>query len=108
MDKPALRVEKNAPGPFFVRANECMICRQCVYEAPELMDSGDEMGDPSSYFTRQPETPEEIQRALFAMKACCVAAVGYEGDDPAILARLAEWEAEEELRLQARRRAAGH
>ena len=68
------------------------------------MACDDEQGDASCYFTRQPQTPEEIERALRAIEYCCINAVGYEGNNPAILARIAELMAEEEQRHQARLR----
>ena len=96
------RVAKNAPGAFFVRANECLVCQLCVDEAPDLMVCDKEQGDWSCYFTKQPETSEEVERALHALECCCIAAVAYEGDDPAILARIAALQAEEERRQQTR------
>jgi hypothetical protein len=66
------------------------------------MACDDTHGDSTCYFTKQPETLEETERALRATECCCVGAVAYEGDDPAILTRIAEQEAEEERRRQAR------
>lgn len=104
MEQPALRVAKNAPGPFYVRANECLICYLCVEEAPDLMTGGDTAEDCDCYFTRQPQTPEEIERALRAIEFCCIQAVAYDGDDPTILARIAQLKAEEDQRHQERLR----
>ena len=42
------------------------------------------------YFQRQPETPEEIERAISACRISCVSAVRYSGDDPEILRRFRE------------------
>ncbi|WP_337175329.1 hypothetical protein [Paludisphaera sp.] len=46
----------------------------------------DSEGDyPHCYFKKQPETPEEIGRAISACSISCTKAVRYAGDDPAIL-----------------------
>lgn len=78
---------KNAPGPFIVCANECIICRAPEHEAPDLM-THDEGEDDHCYFHRQPSTPEEIDQACRAVLASCCGAVKYVGDDPSVLHRL--------------------
>jgi len=42
----------------------------------------------SCYFRRQPETPIELEHAIQAVAVSCCAAVQYDGEDEAILARL--------------------
>jgi hypothetical protein len=89
------RYPKNAPGPFFVENGYCISCGVPELEAPDLMGHDE---DPSviyhCYFKKQPSTPEEVERAIRAVWISCCGAVQYDGDDPAILQRLAELEEE--------------
>ena len=67
---------ENAPGPFYVEKDLCLICGTPESEAPDLIGFHE---DPSGihreshcYFKKQPETPEELDRAIAAMRlACC-------------------------------------
>ena len=80
------RFPKNVPGPFYT-TGECLSCGTPEAEAPECLAPLDETnGD--TYFLRQPETPEEIERACRAIEVCCADALRYGGTDPAILRRL--------------------
>jgi hypothetical protein len=47
-------------------------------------------GDYHCHFKKQPETTEEIERAIMACRVSCTQAVRYSGSDPAILNRLRE------------------
>jgi hypothetical protein len=41
-----------------------------------------------TYFVRQPATPDEIEHACRAIQVCCLNALRYAGEDPAIIRRL--------------------
>src|SRR5258708_6329888 len=83
---------ENVPGPFLVHEDYCQICELTVDAAPDLMACDDKRGRWSCYFTKQPSTPDEVEQAIKAYAVCCVAAVDYTGDNPVILARIAEIE----------------
>ena len=76
---------KNALGPFVVNDGECIACCAPEAEAPDLM-AFDEEGQ-SCYFKKQPETPEELDRALRAVCVSCCEAVRYAENDPEVLKR---------------------
>lgn len=79
------RVPTNAPGDFYVEAGCCLSCGLARDVAPELVclpDNGE------CYFTRQPETAEEIDRAIDAIDVSEVGALRYGGRDQAIIAKL--------------------
>ena len=80
------RNSRSVPGDFYVRANGCIHCGAPEHEAPDLMRT---RGD-GCYFVKQPETPEETDRAVRAVRASCCDAVRYGGSDPEILERLGE------------------
>ena len=83
---PHPRLDLNALGPFYT-TGECMACGAPEDEAPELLaELTDENYD--TYFVRQPSGPEEVERACRAAEVCCVSALRYAGQDPAILRRL--------------------
>jgi hypothetical protein len=86
MATPVRRLAKNAPGPFYT-TGDCLACGLPEQEAPELLAK---LGDTNSdtYFVRQPETADEIERACRALKSCCVPALRYGGKDPVIIKRL--------------------
>ncbi len=81
----------NVPGPFYVVAGECLTCCLPEEEAPDLIgfrDDGEGQYDFGCFFKKQPETPEELNRAFRAMSVNCVATLRYSGTDPAILSSL--------------------
>jgi hypothetical protein len=81
---------KNAPGDFYVE-NECCVCCEAPYHmAPDLMAHDDVGGFSHCYFKKQPETPEEVERAVMACVVSCVRAVRYAGENPKILKRFQE------------------
>lgn len=88
MQKPfPKRVPENAPGDFYVEADQCMHCCLPHGEAPELMN------DPSvyfreCYFRRQPKTAEEVERAIQAIWVSELDCLRYGGTDPKIIQRL--------------------
>ncbi|MEZ5424705.1 MAG: ferredoxin [Pyrinomonadaceae bacterium] len=71
----------NADGDFFVEYDVCLACDAPKGEAPDLIEYDEDM---HCYFKRQPETPEEIEQAINAVRCSCVEAVLYDGDDPEI------------------------
>ena len=77
----------NAPGDFYVEDQMCISCTAPEHEAPDLMahDTGKYH---HCYFKRQPQTPEEIERAILAVFVGCCGAVRYRGTDPQIIAVL--------------------
>ena len=80
------RCPLNAPGPFYTMG-ECLACEAPESEAPDLLAplTG---GNYTTYFVRQPETPEEVERACRAIEVCCVMDLRYGGTDRAIIERL--------------------
>jgi hypothetical protein len=86
-DEPApQRCPLNVPGPFYTLGT-CLACEAPEYEAPDLLAPLDD-NNFTTYFVKQPETPEEIERACNAIRVCCVADLRYGGTDPAIIERL--------------------
>jgi ferredoxin len=67
---------ENTPGQWYVDMS-CALCRLCLEEAPNLITySRDES---AVHFSKQPETPEEIDAAQRAMDACPTLAIGNDG-----------------------------
>jgi len=77
---------KNAPGLFYT-TGECLSCTLPESEAPTLLAPLNDANS-DTYFVRQPETREEIEMACRAAFVCCVSAIRYGGEDPAIIRRL--------------------
>jgi hypothetical protein len=87
------RFPKNAPGAFYTLGSvgedgagcgQCLSCELPEFEAPTLLAPlTNENSD--TYFTRQPETAEEIDQACTAVEVCCVDAIRYGGKDLAII-----------------------
>jgi hypothetical protein len=86
MKRSSSRFAKNAVGSFYT-TGECLACGTPESEAPEFLAplAGDNY---DTYFVRQPETAEEIERACRAATVCCANAVRYGGSDPDIIRRL--------------------
>src|SRR6266540_4033060 len=79
----------NVPGPFYVENGLCISCRVPEHEAPDLIGfDEDPSGTGHCYFKKQPETSEEMERAINAMSVACCGAHCYGGDDPDIIRRL--------------------
>ena len=78
------RCPLNAPGPFYT-TGQCLACEAPEDEAPDLLAplTG---GNYTTYFVRQPRTPEEVERACNAIRVCCVMDLRYGGTDRAICA----------------------
>lgn len=94
---------ENAPGPFYVQQDYCITCRTPESVAPDLI--GFHEGPPATgahshcYFKKQPQTPEEIARAVQAVWANCCGSYWYAGSDPEVKDKLkkagCEWAIEE-------------
>jgi hypothetical protein len=79
------RTPLNAEGDFYVVEGTCITCMAPHEVAPELMGLDEATG---CYFRRQPQTPEEVEHAVEAVRVSCVEALRYSGSDPQILERL--------------------
>ena len=65
-------VASNAPGDLFVD-DRCIACDTCRALAPATFGAGE---DEPAFVARQPGGPDERRRALLALVACPVAAIG--------------------------------
>jgi Na+-translocating ferredoxin:NAD+ oxidoreductase RNF subunit RnfB len=88
------REPDNAPGPFYVVKNECILCAMPPEVAPQNIRWDAEfqrtgcVGCPNHCrVERQPQTADEVERVIQAACASCVEAIRYCGTDPEILAR---------------------
>jgi hypothetical protein len=91
------REDGSAPGPFYVIKDQCITCSLPTETAPENIRYHERpcTGCPASHtehciVTRQPETPEELDRMIEVVAGSCVEAYRYCGTDPEILRRLVE------------------
>jgi hypothetical protein len=83
------RFPLNAPGDFYVEDNMCIACTAPEHEATDLMGHySDDSVCYHCYFKRQPNTAEEMERAIRAVEVGCCGAVRYGGKDPQIIRRL--------------------
>lgn len=80
------RCPLNAEGPFYT-LGLCLACGLPEDEAPELLAPLGEANG-TTYFLRQPKTPDEIERACNAITSCCVDDIRYGGTDREIINRL--------------------
>ena len=83
---------KNAAGPFYVVNDECIICRAPESVAPDLIgfheDASGDVKRSHCFFKKQPETSEEIDRAVSAVSANCCGSYRYAGSDEAVKEKL--------------------
>jgi len=91
------REDGSAPGPFHVIKDQCITCSLPTETAPENIRYHERpcTSCPTSLtehcvVTRQPETPEELDRMIEVVAGSCVEAYRYCGTDPEILRRLVE------------------
>jgi hypothetical protein len=78
---------KSAPGDFYVTEGECLACGVPHVVAPDLVGwTGESI--PHCFWTKQPETPEELERAIAVLEAQELDCHRYAGTDPAILNRV--------------------
>ena len=80
------RFEKNARGPFYTM-DGCLACDLPESKAPDLLAplEGDNY---QTFFVRQPNTPDEVERACEALEVCCVSDLRYAGRERSIIERL--------------------
>src|SRR5262245_7993710 len=85
------RCEENRGGDFYTECDVCLNCDVPHEVAPDLMAyvQHPRAGSLHCVFTRQPRTPEEIERAIDAMCGSEVCGIRYGGRDPDILRRVA-------------------
>ena len=77
----------SARGDFYVQESCCLSCGVPQLIAPELVGWTEEKS-PSCYWIRQPESPEEVDRAIKIIHTQELGCHRYAGNDPAILERL--------------------
>ncbi len=87
------RCEENRGGDFYTACEQCLTCDVPHLAAPDLMayvEHPEGGGCTHCIFTRQPQTPDEIDRAIDAMRQSEVCGIRYGGSDPEILRRIRE------------------
>jgi len=83
------RYAENAQGDFYVEDGVCTACGAPEVAAPDLIEhSTGYYGH--CYFKKQPQTEEEIERAINALAVSCISGLRYGGTDEKILKRLYE------------------
>lgn len=84
------REEKAVPGPFYVAKDQCIICEFPPSISPRCIRMNDALCNSEKYchVFKQPETEEELDSMVAAMRDSCVKAIRYCGTDPKILKRL--------------------
>ena len=80
----------NAPGPFYVVNQDCITCGYPHVLAPDLMawEMNSEGHGIHCYFRKQPETSQEVEQAVNAVKGSCCGALRYSGSDAEIIKRI--------------------
>ena len=89
------REPDNAPGPFYVIKDQCVLCALPPALAPANITWSQETlqrrcGETCPTHCRvekQPETADELALVIEAARCSCIAAIRYCGTDPEILAR---------------------
>ncbi|MDR6564364.1 MULTISPECIES: ferredoxin [unclassified Arcicella] len=90
-DKPKAKIPErypeNSQGDFYVENGVCITCGAPENEAPDLIEHSKlECGH--CYFKKQPQTEDEIQRAINAIAVSCISGLRYGGTDEKILKKL--------------------
>lgn len=81
------RYPENSEGDFYVENQVCITCGAPEAEAPDLIEhSKFEYGH--CFFKKQPQTPDELDRAISALAVSCISGIRYGGKDKIILKRL--------------------
>ena len=75
---------ENAPGPFYVEDDLCILCGIPESVAPNLVS----MSRNHCYFRKQPQSDVELEQAIQAVESCCCGAYRYRGTDPKVIERL--------------------
>jgi len=89
------RYFENVEGDFYVQSDACIACGAPESVAPDLIGHS-ELNNYHCYFKKQPQTENELDRAVDAVRVACCAGVRYGGTDENILKRLYELGAETE------------
>jgi hypothetical protein len=91
------REPNSAPGPFYVVKDACITCSLPIDTAPKNIKyrqrpctTSPERRTNHCFVSRQPKTPQEIEKMIEIVAASCVAAYRYCGTDLEILRRLVE------------------
>jgi hypothetical protein len=84
---------KNAPGDFYVEKDMCISCGTPQSGAPDLIEFSEDDSAPGGrlgqcYFKKQPSTPQELDRAIEALRLSCCGAYRYAGNDSAVKEKL--------------------
>ena len=80
---------EHTQGDFYVLDGVCITCGAPEAEAPDLIEhQKSEYGH--CYFKKQPETEDEIERAINAVAVSCIAGLRYRGTNENILKKLYE------------------
>lgn len=69
----------NAPGAFYVDET-CIDCDLCRENAPEFFARDEDAG--ASYVSTQPQSDEDIEKALEALDGCPTESIGNDGNKP--------------------------
>lgn len=88
MGEPKRKYEAHpgsSDGDFYRVCDECVSCGVPQSVAPDLIGSTE---DGQCFWKKQPETPEELARALDVINGSCVAAHHYAGHDAAIISQI--------------------
>ena len=87
--KPKLNLHpSSAPGDFYVTNGCCTMCGVPEKVAPDLIGGSAHEGE-HCYWKKQPETPDEIDRAIEVLARQELGCHRYAGLDPKILNRIA-------------------
>jgi hypothetical protein len=88
------RFRLNAAGDFYVENGQCITCLAPEHAAPALMgfhkDPTGSNRESHCYFARQPQSQDEIYRAIRAVWSGCCGALRYAGTDPEVIRRLTD------------------
>ena len=82
-----LRPMESDHGDFYVRQTCCMSCGVPQAIAPELVGWRDQNRELNCYWIKQPETADELDRAIEILDTQDVGCHRYSGTDPTILKR---------------------
>ena len=83
---PLRRCPLNAAGAFYTKGDG-LFCGFPESFAPDLLAPLTD-GNHTTYFVKQPQTADEVDRACHAVYACCVDDLRYGGQDQSIIERL--------------------
>ncbi len=86
---------RNVPGPFYAAKGCCMACSMTAEAAPDLI--GFDEDAMSCFFRKQPTKPDELDRAIQAVKVSCCGALRYRGSDAQVKLKLVELGASETI-----------